>query len=90
MSAQASAHLLDALKDNRSLSHAVIPSPLTARETDVLTIFSKGMSYKETADILEISHHTVREYAKTVYAKMGVSSRSEAVFEAVKSGWIKF
>ena len=90
MSAQASVHLIDALKDNRRIAHDTTPSLLTARETDVLTIFSKGMSYKETADILEISHHTVREYAKSIYAKMGVSSRSEAVFEAVKSGWIKF
>lgn len=90
MSAQASAHLLNALKDNREISNERTPSPLTAREIDVLTIFSKGMSYKETADILEISPHTVRIHAKAIYAKIKVASRGEAVFEAVKSGWIKF
>jgi len=88
MSAQASSHLLNLLKDKQAISLET-QSPLTDRETDVLTLFAKGMSYKETADILSISHNTVKEYVKSIYTKIEVSSRSEAVFEAIKAGWIK-
>jgi DNA-binding NarL/FixJ family response regulator len=52
---------------------------LTPREQDVLKLLSNGFRYKEIAAELGISLDTVREHARRVYAKLHVSSRTEAV-----------
>lgn len=68
------------------------PSPedsvLTAREQEVLRLFSRGLSYREAAAVLKISTHTVRDYVKAIYRKLSVHSRSEAIFEARQLGII--
>lgn len=61
---------------------------LTQRELDVLTMFSRGLSYKETAATLEMSVHTISGHVKSIYSKMSVHSRNEAIFEAVQNGWL--
>lgn len=66
----------------------VAKSPLSARETDVLTAVAKGYTYNEIADILNISFHTVSSHIKHIYRKLEVSSRSEAVFEALNLRYI--
>ena len=58
-------------------------SPLSKRETDVLTAVAKGYTYNEIATMLNISFHTVSSHIKHIYRKLEVSSRSEAVFEAI-------
>ena len=63
-------------------------SPLSARETDVLTAVAKGYTYNEIADMLSISFHTVSSHIKHIYRKLEVSSRSEAVFEALNLRYI--
>jgi DNA-binding CsgD family transcriptional regulator len=52
---------------------------LTARERDVLEAIARGGSTAEIAAELFLSPHTVRDYVKTVFEKLGVSSRSELV-----------
>jgi DNA-binding NarL/FixJ family response regulator len=59
---------------------------LTEKETEVLTELARGYSYKEVAQRLDISHHTVADHVKAIYRKLSVNSRSEAVFEAMQSG----
>lgn len=61
---------------------------LTAREVDVLKLFSRGLSYRETADILGISPHTIGDHVKSIYRKLSVHSRTEAIFEARQIGLI--
>jgi len=61
---------------------------LTDKEAAVLTHLARGLSYKEIAEIQQISYHTVADHVKSIYRKMAVNSRSEAVFEAVQSGLI--
>lgn len=63
-------------------------SPLSARETDVLAAVAKGYTYNEIADMLNISFHTVSSHIKHIYRKLEVSSRSEAVFEALNLHYI--
>jgi DNA-binding NarL/FixJ family response regulator len=58
-----------------------VPSALTPREIEVLTLIAKGFSYQEAAQLLEVSANTVRTYIKRIYQKLSVNSRSEAVFE---------
>ncbi len=56
---------------------------LTPRETDILWGIAKGMTYHEIADGLGISRNTVPNYIKSIYRKLEVNSRGEAVFEAI-------
>ena len=53
--------------------------PLSAREVKVLTLLSQGLSNKEVAAEIHLSVRTVRWYASTIYAKLGVSSRTQAI-----------
>ena len=54
----------------------------------MLTLASKGYSYAETAGLLGLTPSTVGSYTKTLYEKLAVGSRSEAVFEATRLGLI--
>ena len=62
---------------------------LSLRQLETLTYIAKGFSNKEVADILGISIDTVKDYLKTIYTRLGVSTRAEAVSLAVSLGAIK-
>ena len=59
---------------------------LSPREQDVLNLISRGFAYAEIAQLQGVSVHTVRTHIKSLYSKLAVHSRSEAVFEASKLG----
>ena len=59
---------------------------LTPRETEVLQLVTKGLSYAEIAQVLTLSVHTVTSHIKHIYRKLEVRSRGEAVFEALQRG----
>jgi DNA-binding NarL/FixJ family response regulator len=61
---------------------------LTPREIDVLRLVARGMTNRQAGRELGISHRTVQGHLASVYGKLGVSSRTEAVTEALKRGWI--
>ena len=52
---------------------------LTPREKATLAQLAEGHRYKEIADHLSISLDTVREYVRSIYGKLHVNSRTEAV-----------
>lgn len=54
-------------------------SPLSARETEVLSLLAEGMSYKMIAEKLGISFSTVNTYTKRIYDKLHVASLGEAI-----------
>jgi len=54
---------------------------LTLRENEILSLLAKGFLYKEIADQLHISLHTVRGHVHLVYEKLHVQSRSEAIIK---------
>ena len=62
---------------------------LTAREIDILWGIAKGFSYADIADSLGLSRHTVPGHIKSIYRKLEVNTRGEAVFEAVQQGLIR-
>jgi DNA-binding NarL/FixJ family response regulator len=64
---------------NQPPSRDSILHQLTARERDVLLKLSEGLSYDEIATALHISINTVRNYIRSIYEKLQVSSRTEAV-----------
>lgn len=91
ISPQAATHLLSILNAEpapKPTQPDLPESLISEREKDVLTMFSRGLSYQETADVLSISINTVREHTKTIYRKLSVHSRNEAIFEALQKGWI--
>lgn len=65
------------------------PNPLSARETEILQLLAKGMSFNEIGDILSISPHTVTAHIKKIYRKLQVHSRGEAVYEAGQMGLLR-
>lgn len=58
---------------------------LTPQEQRLLKLLSEGNSYQEMADALEISLNTVRTYIRSIYDKLHVHSRSEAVSKALRN-----
>jgi DNA-binding NarL/FixJ family response regulator len=61
---------------------------LSERELQVLTLVAAGATNREIAAKLNISHHTVKEYASALYRKLEVRNRLEAVKRAQKLGLI--
>lgn len=62
---------------------------LTTREREVLEFVAKGFAYAEIANLLDMSTHTVTSHIKSIYRKLSVNSRGQAVFEAMQLGLIK-
>ena len=67
---------------------AVEPSPLSARELDVLKALAKGLVYKQIAAELTLSTSTVRTHLHNIYGKLGAVDRAQAVLMATERGWI--
>jgi len=65
-----------------------LPEHFSERELEVLKLAAKGMSNKEIAAELSLSVRTVQSHLGNIFAKLGVSSRTEAVLRALKEGWI--
>jgi len=63
-------------------------SPLSERESDVLTLLHEGLKTHEIADRLGISASTVRNHIQRVLGKLKVHNRLQAVVAARRNGWI--
>jgi DNA-binding NarL/FixJ family response regulator len=61
---------------------------LTSRELEVLRLAARGLTNRAIGHALEISHRTVQGHLANIYGKLGVNSRTEAVTEALRRGWI--
>lgn len=64
--------------------HAGMIASLTARENTVLRLLSMGRRIKEIAEYLELGEETVRSHTKKAQAKLGVSTLSHAVAQAIR------
>ncbi len=54
-------------------------SPLSPKETEVLSLLAEGLSYKMVADKLGVSYTTVNTHTKRIYEKLHISSLGEAI-----------
>jgi len=61
---------------------------LTNRERDVLAAIATGKTNREIGDQLHLSPHTVKEHASSIYRKLGVRNRAEAVRHSQRLGLI--
>ena len=71
---------------SRFASRPAVANPLSPRETEVLNLLARGMSFAEISSVLNISCHTVTAHIKKIYRKLQVHSRGEAVYEAAQLG----
>lgn len=62
--------------------------PLTERELEVLRLAGRGLGNKQIGAALAISDRTVQGHLANIYAKLHVSTRTEAVLFAVREKWI--
>lgn len=74
------ATLLDADED--------LAEELTGRESEVLQLLAQGMANKQIALRLNISEHTIKFHVSSIYAKLGVTNRTEAVRRGARLGLI--
>lgn len=96
LSPAVAAHILARVRTPRNGEKSRTPVPprepratsLTSRELHILELLAKGLSYKDVADMIGVSYNTVADHVKAIYRKLSVSSRGEAVFEAVQAGLI--
>jgi DNA-binding NarL/FixJ family response regulator len=63
-------------------------SPLSARETKVLELLSKGKSYHIIANELFVDKETIRTHIKNIYTKLEVHSKADAIEKALKEKFI--
>ncbi len=65
-----------------------MPSPLSDRETAALRQLAAGKVYKDIAEDLGVATSTVRTHLHSVYAKLEVADRAQAVLRASEMGWL--
>ena len=65
-----------------------LAEPLSARELEVLDQLAEGLPNKLIAHRLNISEHTVKTHVASIFAKLGASSRTEAVSQAIRRGLV--
>ncbi len=63
-------------------------APLSPREMEILELVIQGMSNREIAYNLGISHQTVKNHMTSILSKLGVSDRTQAAVYALRHGWV--
>ena len=72
--------------DVRASDQMELVEPLTNREHEILTLLGQRLTNKEIAQALFISHLTVKRHTSTIYQKLQVNGRREAVDKAIRLG----
>ena len=84
-----SGELLDLLfETNKPKNNFGEKTQLTKSELDIAKLIAEGLTTKEIAARKFISYHTVISHRKNIFRKLGVTSVSELIMVAIKSGWI--
>lgn len=91
ISARAASHLLTLVRDEPVAQEPVSAGAphLSPRERELLEYLARGISRKEAARLMNLSPYTVAEYVQSIYRKLQVRSRGEAVFEAIQAKLIR-
>ncbi|MHB0859009.1 MAG: response regulator transcription factor [Anaerolineae bacterium] len=88
LSPEVAAKLVHQLQQGGPDAASAQVEPLTDREIEVLRLAAQGMTNRAIGQRLAISERTVQGHLAHTYGKLGVASRTEAVTEALKRGWI--
>jgi DNA-binding NarL/FixJ family response regulator len=82
------APLVDQVPLASEAEDGITPDHLTGRESDVLALLAQGLTNKQIALKLGISEHTVKFHVSSIYSKLGVSNRTEAVRKGARHGLV--
>ncbi len=63
--------------------------PLSDREMEILELIARGMTNKQIALRLGISHQTVKNHMTSILRKLAVNDRTQAAIYALRKGWIR-
>jgi DNA-binding NarL/FixJ family response regulator len=63
--------------------------PLSGREMEVLNQMTRGLSNKEIALELGISHQTVKNHVTAILRKLSLEDRTQAAIYALRRGWVR-
>ena len=85
ISARAAGHLLSFVRAEQQQQRAAEAPSLSPREKELLQHLARGLARKEVAREMGISHFTVGEYLQSIYRKLSVNSRGEAVYQALQA-----
>lgn len=72
------------------LAQRVQEEPLTEREEQILKLLAEGKSNRGIGQVLHISESTVKSHMKSLFVKLDVTSRAEAIALAARRGLVKF
>jgi len=80
-------------RTERALRNYSVPGdpyqPLSNREMQVLAFVTRGLSNKEIAISLNISHQTVKNHVTAILRKLDVEDRTQAAIFALRRGWVR-
>jgi two-component system response regulator DegU len=68
----------------------VAPSGLSMREIEVLDCVAQGFSNREIADALFVNEQTVKNHMTSIFRKLDVGDRVQALILSIKRGWVNF
>ncbi len=89
------AHLVRWMKDQIGSGHRLAGTEddayktLSPRETEILALVTRGMSNKEIAHELGISHQTVKNHMTKILQKLDLLDRTQAAVYALSRGWVR-
>jgi len=72
------------------LAQRVQEEPLTEREEQILKLLAEGKSNRAIGEVLHITESTVKSHMKSLFVKLDVTSRAEAIGLAARRGLVKF
>ncbi|MAP95484.1 MAG: DNA-binding response regulator [Ponticaulis sp.] len=78
--------ILDHFRKTVVTTETDVEANLTPREKDVLGLIGRGLRNSEAAKALGLSESTVASHIKSIYGKLGISSRAEAALQAARLG----
>ena len=70
--------------DSQKMPSPSIPNDLTEREVEVLRLVARGLSNAQVAELLVISPRTVNAHLRSIYSKLGITSRHAATLFALE------
>lgn len=74
--------------DSKTAKNSQITCILKSHDLEVLQLAAKGMGNKAIARFLGVSERTVHSYFNSIFDKMDVNSRTEAIYRGLKNHWI--
>jgi DNA-binding NarL/FixJ family response regulator len=89
LSPRAATHVVGMLRDAPDPAPTGEPTFLTGSERRVLDELARGLTYEQIGTVLDISINTVRSRVRTLYEKLDVASRTEAVVVAARRGLLQ-